>query len=629
MCGIVGSLYHSNIPIEEMQARIYNSCNVLKHRGPDDFGVQAEENWALGHVRLSILDLTKNGRQPMQLEGSHLVITYNGEVYNYKELRTELEEKGINFKTRTDTEVILRAFEYWKEKCFVKFNGMFAFSIIDKLENRAWLVRDRFGIKPLYYKASDNSLLFASEIKSILPLSKTLPSLKHDILSEFSYYGNNLGENTLYKDIKKLLPGHFLEINLNDKSVEDKVFWEIENIKPRKITSNTVPELTQLLDDAVRRQLVSDVPVGVFLSGGIDSSAITAFASKHYEGKLNTYSVGFDFDKGVNELPKAKTIARLFNTQHHELEINGYDITDTVIDLIHHHDLPFSDAANIPLYLLGKKINGSGASKVILQGDGGDEFFGGYQRHSTLASRKFPMLRIVARLMSGIQNLSPKSSKFHRLKRFTNAIGSVDDGKLMALLLTVEDEHEHPENIFSKTTLNKYSQRDPFQRFRDLNERFSELDLLQRMLFIDTQIVLPDIFLEKVDRSTMAASIEVRVPFLDNDLTDFILTLPSNEKVKGNNKKYLLKKALHNIIPHEILYGPKTGFGVPFGYWIKGPLKDLLFDTLSDLEIKGSNILNYKYIKQLHDEHSSSTLDHGFLLWKTMNFALWLKKNGL
>lgn len=630
MCGIVGYLFHPQDYCEKVEENIIAACQAISHRGPDDHGTILAEKWALGHVRLSILDLSKQGHQPMQTEDERYTISYNGEVYNYLEIRKELELLGFFFQSQTDTEVILKAFKAWGKDSFVKFNGMFAFTIVDTVENKAWLVRDRFGIKPLYYVATEHNFIFSSEIKAIHILSPDLPVLASENLAEFVYYGNNLGEKTLFKNIQKLLPGHYLEVDIEHQTYEDKVYWKLEDVKPVSYNNKTtVDEIKTLLENSVKRQLVSDVPVGIFLSGGIDSSAVTAFASKHYSGPLNTYSVGFDFDKGVNELPKARNIAKLFNTQHHEIIIDGYSVADTVVDLVSYHDLPFSDAANIPLYLLCKEIKKSDCIKVILQGDGGDEFFGGYQRHSTLATTGFPALRKFVQLFRFLLDILPASSGVYRLKRFINAIASEDDGKLMALLLTVEDEHNKPEDIFSTSLLNKIQQANPFQRYIDQNKRFSDHALLQKMLFIDTQIILPDIFLEKVDRATMAASIEIRVPFLDNDLTEYMLGLPGKVKVKGNAKKYLLKKALEDILPHDILYGPKTGFGVPFGYWIKGPLKELLFDTLTDLESMQSNIFDYNHIKRLYEDHCSGSRDNGFLLWKVLNFALWLKQHKL
>ncbi|MBL4832208.1 MAG: asparagine synthase (glutamine-hydrolyzing) [Aliivibrio sp.] len=624
MCGIVGFFGKVNGHSNQWEQAVREACKLQHHRGPDDSGVHIFEKGALGHVRLSILDLSQAGHQPMVTPDKRYVISYNGEVYNFIELRKELTGLGVVFDSGTDTEVILKGFQAWGEGLFLKLNGMFAFSIVDTKEQKMWLVRDRFGIKPLYYYSQNDVLAFSSEIKGIFSTEVATPSIEFSMLTEFSYYGNNLGEKTLFEGIKKVLPGHFLYIDLRTLSVSSKKYWSIASVEQRPFSTDSVEKVGSLLDAAVKSQLVSDVPVGIFLSGGIDSSAITAFASQHYGGKLNTYSVEFDYEKGVNELSKARMIAEKFGTEHHEIHIAGSDVADVVVKMVEHHDLPFSDAANIPLYLLCSEVNKKGDAKVILQGDGGDEFFGGYQRHATLSTSH--IWRKFAPLAATLQKRMPRMSQYYRIRRFLGALSCRDDADLMALLLTEEGKDDNPQRIFSNDLLKEKSQSDPFKRFREKNAEFDQYDLLQKMLYTDTQIVLPDIFLEKVDRSTMAASVEVRVPFLDNDLSEYVLGLPSKCKVSRANKKMLLKQALHEIIPHEILYGPKTGFGVPIGYWIKGSLKDLLFDTMSDLRVKKSKILNYEHIEALHRAHSVGERQHGVLLWKALNFSLWLKK---
>ncbi|CAG0905860.1 unnamed protein product, partial [Darwinula stevensoni] len=422
---------------------LIEATNSIRHRGPDDAGYYEDENVGLGHRRLSIIDLSSAGHQPMTSANGRYIIAYNGEIYNYLQLKQELQSNGFQFRSQSDTEVVVNGFEYWGSAIFEKLNGIFAISIWDQAEKKLILARDRMGVKPLYYWHENDLLLFGSEIKTILSYDIVKRKINLQSFHEFLYYGYALGENTMFSGIKKILPGQYLEIS-KDK-VMTKKFWSINNINT--ISQNSIKESTaisqtkSLLESAVSRQLVSDVPVGVFLSGGIDSSAITAFASKHYAGKLKSYSAGFDFDGGHNELPLASKIAKKFGTQHHELMVQGKDITDIIKKMIYHHDEPFSDAANIPLYLMTQHVKND--CKVVLQGDG-------------------------------------------------------------------------------------------------------------------------DQFLEKVDKSTMANGVEVRVPFLDNDLASFALALPSELKVKNGVKKYLLKKALDGILPNEVLYGPKKGFGVPY-----------------------------------------------------------------
>jgi asparagine synthase (glutamine-hydrolysing) len=627
MCGVVGLFLGKTRPTEKLQKLVAQGCELLRHRGPDDSGVFQFPGGLLAHTRLSILDTSGAGHQPMVTADGRYALVFNGEIYNFRELRDELIEGGLRFSTGTDTEVLLKGFGFWREDLFRRLNGMYAFVIVDIEDNEAWLCRDRFGIKPLYYFHGAAGFMFASEIKSLRQISEHPFDLNYKNLTEFSYYGQTFGEETLFDKVNSLGPGCWMHINLDSLECNRKQYWSIRNVKEITDTSDVVKVTQNLLEKAVQRQLVSDVPVGVFLSGGIDSSAITAFASRHYEGKLNTYSARFDFDKGVNELPQARKVAEYFGTEHHELSIAGHDVADVVEKMVDHHDLPFSDAANIPLYLLAKEANKAGA-KVILQGDGGDELFGGYNRHTILSLYHcWSFLVPAASAMFAYGSKTNRTAQ--RIQRLLFALNQSDPAKLMGLLLTVEDPRDHPENIFQTAVLEKHIQKNPFERFHELEKEICENDLLQKMLWMDAQIILPDVFLEKVDRATMAASVEVRVPFLDNELAEFVLGLSASKKVPLGRKKHLLKKALRGVLPDSILDSPKKGFGVPFGYWIKGALRDLLFDTLHDLESSRASILDAKKIEELHAEHVSGNADHGFILWKALNFALWSKKFGV
>lgn len=628
MCGIVGLVTKVKVDSLILSAKVAKALERISYRGPDDSGIYFAENVVLGHVRLSILDLSAAAHQPMLDSCEQYAIAYNGEVYNFKNLKKSLQTLGHVFHSHSDTEVVLESFKAEGVGAFSKFNGMFAFSLLDRASNKLFIVRDRFGIKPLHYYENDKGLFFGSEIKSVVTLADEIFNVNREVFAEWSYYGSALGENTFYKGIKKLLPGHYLEVDLQTFEISCHSYWLPESLPsltpkqlggPRKVVDN----VKTLLKRAVERQLVSDVPVGVFLSGGIDSSAITAFAAQHYGKNLKTYSVGFDFSKRGDELPKAKKVAELFGTDHHELKISGYKLADTVELLVHHHDSPFSDAANIPLYLLGQQVRGD--VKVILQGDGGDELFAGYKRYQTLVSRR--LWRPALPLLVAAHSLLPHNKAFYLRKRYLNALKAKTDAELMALLLTVEDKSCDPCRIFSEGVLRELESVDAFQAFVSCDERFKNKELVQRMLFTDTQVILPDIFLDKVDRSTMASSIEVRVPFLDHELADYVMSLPSSLKMKWGQKKWLLKQALIGLVPDEILFGPKTGFGVPYQYWLKGPLNELFYDKLAELERKGNDFLNAQQIRTLMDEHVSGRREHGFLLWKTLNLMIWLTNN--
>ena len=627
MCGIVGIICDKNVSVESYSGKVDKSLDLIKHRGPDDRGVYTYKNTILGHVRLSIIDVSAKGHQPMVCGENQSAITYNGEVYNYKDLKNEISSKNIKYKSNTDTEVILEYFKEHGPSMFDKLNGMFSFGLLNKNNKKAYLVRDRFGIKPLYYSIDKNKIVFASEIKSIIAICGG-KELNEAALPEWSYFGTNNREVTLYKNIKQLLPGHYIEIDTDTLKYKYHTYWLPESLinnhsNAIKNKSTIIKQVRSLLESAVCKQLVGDVPVGVFLSGGVDSSAITAFAAKNYNKQLSTYSVGFDFELGEGELPKAAIIAKLFKTNHHEIRITGYDLADTVEKMVYHHDGPFSDAANIPLYLLGEKIKEN--VKVVLQGDGGDEIFAGYRRYQTLSSQKYwaPFINIITNL----HKLMPNNEQYHIRQRYLNALNTNNEGELMALLLTVEDKNFSPLQIFSQELQTRISEIDPFISYRDCNNRFKNLDIVQRMLFTDTQLILPNIFLEKVDRSTMAASIEVRVPFLDNSLIEYVMSLPSTSKIKRGEKKWLLKQAMRGILPDSILFSKKTGFNVPYQLWLKGPLYELFNDKIIELKNKKCDLLDWGYINKLMKETINGSRNNYFLLWKTLNLMIWLSQN--
>ena len=585
----------------------------IRHRGPDALGTFVDNQVWLGHVRLSLLDLSEAANQPMATADGRHVICFNGEVYNFSDIARSLDLRGL--RTHSDTEVVLRAFAERGIESIKLLNGMFAFALFDMQRRKFWLVRDRLGIKPLYYRLSRGELAFASEIKGLPTLDDGSAACEMSAVHEWLYYGASLGERTLHQGIKKLLPGHYLELDLQTLDSRIECYWSpsqyAECVKHAGSVDERIKETRVLLEQAVRRQLVSDVPVGVFLSGGIDSSAITAFASRHYGGKLATYSVGFDFDNGVNELPKARSLAERHGTDHHEIHISGIGVADVVERMVDHHDLPFCDAANIPLFLLSSRIKG--ITKVVLQGDGGDEMFGGYSRYTTLSF--FRLARALAGAVSLVNKLTNRNPAYHRRQRYLNALLSGAPAEVMALLLTEEDRDAKPDNVFSQEVREQVLKADPFRRYRECQGRFESEDIVNQMLLVDAMIILPDIFLEKVDRATMAASVEVRVPFLDHDLVDHCFRMSGPQKVRLGRRKWLLKKALDGVVPAEILHGRKTGFGVPYGYWLRSALKPLFFDQLDTFQNRHPGVLDGAVIHSLHDEHSTRRRDRSFLLW--------------
>ncbi len=616
MCGICGIV--APLDSEQLAQRIASSTQSIAHRGPDHCGCFVDQGIALGHTRLSIVDLSADANQPMVCPRSGRQIVFNGEIYNFADLRSQLEKLRYRFRTRSDTEVLLHGYDAWKVDLFTRLNGIFAFAIWDVQTRSLVLCRDRFGVKPLYYVHTDGEFVFGSEIKSILAACPTFPAtVSLPSLHEFAYYGVPLGGKTFFENIHELPPGSWATIT--GQRLEMQRYWRIDEVQAIDPPAEEAVQHTRgLLEQAVATQLTGDVPIGVFLSGGLDSSCLTAFASRHYPGRLATYSVGFDFSSD-NELPLARKVADHFNTDHHEVLIKGAAVVETVQALVECHDAPFSDAANIPLYLLAQQL--SGQIKVVLQGDGGDEVFGGYRRYATLARER--MMRLLAQSLCKTRLSVGLPARY---QRYLECFIPQNRAGRFARMLTMERMCPSPTRIFSQDVVEALRGHDPFARYSEVVDPLESLDAVQAMLMTDMQIILPDVFLEKVDKSTMAHGLEVRVPLLENRLTEYLISLPSKTKVRRGEKKWLLKQALKGVIPDEIIHSPKRGFNVPFSNWLRGPLADFALDALHSDYVKITNLFDYSCLELLWREHASGKSDHGFLLWKAMNLALWIDK---
>ncbi len=624
MCGVIG-IACSGRSLEAVSAdRFRDAVAALKHRGPDGCGTYRDTGILFGHTRLSILDLSESGSQPMRTPDGRFAITYNGEVYNFRELARKHCLDGL--RSRSDTEVVLALFAKLGIDALPELNGMFAFAIYDALQRKVWLVRDRLGIKPLYYRLHRNCLIFGSEIKSLNALFPEPLECDFEALQEWLYYGNALGGKTLFRGIQQLAPGHCLELHLDSFASTVRPYWSLErqaSLRARVGRRQAVVETRRLLEEAVRRQLVSDVPVGVFLSGGVDSSAVAGFAARHYGKRLTTYSVGFDFSRDDGELPRARRVAAGYGTDHHEMHIAGQSVADLVEKLVHQHDMPFSDAANLPLYLMASHI--SATTKVVLQGDGGDELFGGYRRYSTLRHRT--VLHAAARVLSHFRGLGPDIALSHRVQRYLNAFAPSDLMENIALLLTSEDPSLVPGAIFRDPIRRRMVPFDPFRCHRACRDPAGTQDVVNQLSLVDLQVTLPDTFLEKVDRATMAAGVEVRVPFLDNDLVDFVIGLPGDVKMPHGRRKWLLKKALAGVVPDEVLKGRKKGLEVPYGKWLQGVLKPIFFDHLAKFSKRCPEVLDIGRIETLFARTGSGRRDDSFMLWKVLNFVIWANQS--
>lgn len=610
MCGIAGLIFKEGIKESELNLFL-NASKLMNHRGPNFNDFKRYKNCLLIHYRLSILDLDSRSNQPFLSQDGDYLCTYNGEIYNYKDLQSKY---GILAQTTSDTEVMLETFAKGSTAVVQEWNGIFALAILQKSSNKLFLIRDRFGVKPLYCYESNNYFAFASEAKVLYEWLESFEINKQG-LSEYLWYGNSISNNTIVKGVKKLEPGSILTFDLSKGDiVEQKNYWSLPKDNDSSDKRHNLPRsVDSLLESAVQRQLMSDVPLGVLLSGGIDSSAIVAFASRHYDN-LDTYSIEYDFNiGGESELANASLVARTFGTNHHEMKASASDIADIFPELVFQFDDPFSDAANIPLYLLAKAC--SNDKKVILQGDGGDEFFGGYRRYNVLDWINF--WRFVSTYS---YRFIPSHSWSLRMKRISKILNQKDDAMKMALYLTEDVKYASPNKILKNGQVQSENV-DPFISYKKFNEDYDHLNLVQRMLYADVKILLSHTYLEKVDKATMYCSIEARVPFLDNDLAQFMLELPSSYKVRYGKKKFLLRKALKGIVPDQILNGKKRGFDVPYKKWLKEELFDFAYNTFDDFN--NPQLLNKEFLKELLLKHKNGEGNYGFLLWKGLVLAHW------
>lgn len=621
MCGICG-LYGSSYTSEELDRRVLRMVRTIAHRGPDAQGIFVGDGVALGHRRLSVLDLSPTGAQPMHL-GTTTVV-YNGECYNFRDLRGELEKAGRVFRGHSDTEVLLHAYAAWGLEGLARLEGIFAFGLWDAARRRLVLMRDRLGVKPLFYALDKGRLAFGSEIKAILAGEELDRTVDEQSLAEYLWYGSVFEERTMYRAVRALAPGHRLVVEEARSRIEP--WWRIEEwlAGPAQFADSreAASAVRGALDAAVARELVSDVPVGIFLSGGVDSSSIAASAALASGRRLASYAVGFDYEHGINELPKARRVATLLGLDHHEMRVRGGALDEVIVALVKCHDEPFADAANIPLYLLAQALGG--ALKVVLQGDGGDEMFAGYRRYAIL--RHAALWRMWPRRLEGLLRAIPGNTSA-RMARIGAAAGQCDAAMRMALLLTVETLHDPPEAVLEPAARRRLAAKtDPFAAFRRCASRFPSEDAVQQMLLTDITLQLPSQFLTKVDRATMAHGVEARVPLLDERVASIAVALPTRFKVRGGEKKIVLREAMRGRLPDDILDAPKTGFGVPYEEWLRGALHGFARAALLDPTFVSRFEMDRARLESALQEHRSRRRDRGFLLWKLLQLALWSKE---
>ncbi len=606
MCGICGFNWEDKELVRKMST-------LLSHRGPDGSGHYVNENVSFGHRRLSIIDLSNAGRQPMSNEDGTVWITFNGEIFNFLELRAELENKGHHFNSNTDTEVVIHGYEQWGDKVVEKLNGQFAFAVWDENKKQLFLARDRLGIKPLFYYWNGDKFIFASELKSILQ-SDFKKTVNHHSLNHYLTFGFTPSEYSIFNNIYKLKPGHTLTLKNQANAIIVKPYWDVSFKNRSKNGSNEKKKVISLtkkhLFESVEKRLIADVPVGAFLSGGIDSSAIVA-AMKKCKDDLKTFSIGFDY-KEFNETDDAKLIADKLNTDHYEKFFSAEDVFKLIPKLAYHYDDPLADYSMLPTYFVSQIARKHVA--VCLGGDGGDELFGGYDwytQFNILAKQKhFPS---PARAL--IKNILEKQTKSHLTNRLSNLISKkeIPDyllyGKLRALL----NDKDLLRFGINKNVLNTY------QQFFSWKNQFNNL------MYSDLKLYLPEQILTKVDRASMAHSLEVRVPFLDHQFVDFAGTVPFNMKIRNQEKKYILKKSLKGILPKSTIYKKKRGFGVPLKNYFRKELKGFVEEKI--LNEKSEILqLDKKYLQKIIQTHQSKRRDYSHFLWLLIMLKEWEQK---
>lgn len=618
MCGIAGFV------VSHKTARLPSvlrcMTDVMVHRGPDDRGFLetrsgcGQYSVGLGHRRLSIIDL-HSGHQPMGNEDGSVQVVFNGEIYNFQVLREKLMARGHKFKTASDTEVIVHAYEEYGEQCVERFCGMFAFAIWDARHDRLFIARDRFGKKPLFFCLQGHQLLFASEIKSLLQYPGMEKQVDLSAVWEYFAYRYVPGPRTLFRHIEKLMPGY---CGVWEKGrFSCKSYYIPPDCQRRvadKLPDDPVGLFRTLLDDAVRTRMISDVPFGAFLSGGIDSSAVVALMSKYSSLPVKTFSAGFSESK-YSELGYARKMADRFETEHNELIVTQKNLMDELPALVRFRDAPVAEPSDIPIYLLSKEANKT--VKMVLTGEGSDEFLGGYPKHifeRYVSWYQYLPLMFRCRLIEPLVNALPY--KFRRAKIAIHTMGLDDWEDRMARWFGAMSPYERatlvrlgPERIGRHATSYVVPSR--------------KNSSLRKILFFDQTSWLPDNLLERGDRMTMAASLEARMPFLDHQLVNFVSSLPDNMRVRRATTKWILREAMKGILPKLIIERSKVGFHVPVNEWFRGPMRDYLYDILKGPSSHASVYYNQDALEKVLSDHVRGRQNHEKLLWCLLNLEIW------
>jgi asparagine synthase (glutamine-hydrolysing) len=632
MCGINGIALSSRSR-RRLDVRVLERMrDMITHRGPDDEGIFVDGHVGLGHRRLSIVDVAA-GHQPMTNEDGSLHITYNGEIYNHADFRESLEARGHVYRTHCDTETILHLYEEEGVRCVERLRGMFAFAIWDARRRELFVARDRLGVKPLYYvHADDGSLYFASEIKALLEARAVAPEVNFKALPDYLANHSTSGEETLFRGVRRLLPGHTLL--WRDGQVQIEKYWDVSfarnaDEEPRRRTDDDyIEEWAELFRTSVRLRLMADVPLGMFLSGGIDSSAIAAVMSGMIGSPVKTFSVAFA-EREANELEYARLVAHAFKTEHHEILITPEQFFGALPRLIWHEDEPLAHPSSVALYFVSRLA--SQHVKVVLTGEGSDELLAGYERYRktvynlALGARyhRWAGASLRRAVQSRIEGLPAKSKVRHKLAR-----------TFLCLPPQIESIYFDNFAVFSRAmqrdlltgeAKERTGALDPYAEVRRQLETTDADTLLNKLLYADTKTYLQELLM-KQDQMSMAASIESRVPFLDHKLVEFTSRLPERLKLRGWTTKYILRRSMKGVLPEAILKRSKMGFPVPVGSWFRGAFRSVIDEYVLDERAAGRGLFDRTFVRELVGRHQSGAEDHTERLWSLVNFEMWMRQ---
>ncbi|MET0753625.1 MAG: asparagine synthase (glutamine-hydrolyzing) [Pyrinomonadaceae bacterium] len=632
MCGIAGWANLENKTSQNhSETVLHQMCERMKHRGPDSEGLWLDDSVALGMRRLSIIDL-HTGEQPVYSEDRSIVVVMNGELYNFREVRAELEKRGHKFETQTDTEILPHLYEEYGEAMLEHINGMFAFALWDKRKKKLFIARDRFGEKPLYYGIFDGKLIFASEPKVLLEHPSVKAEINTEALRHYLSFDYVPAPLSIYKGIYKLPAAHFL--TLENGEIKTRRYWNLSFHKngSTPTVETAAKELREIISDAVRMRLVSDVPLGILLSGGVDSSTVAAFAAQRATEKVKTFSIGFEEDS-FDESKYARQVAAHLNTEHYEDKLSVEKAADLISEIGNWLDEPISDGSLLPTFLLSRFVRKY--VTVALGGDGGDEIFAGYPMyfgHKVAniygAIPKFLRSGLIEPIVNNLPVSTKNLSFDYKAKRFVAAskYDLVTRHHSWFGSFSIDAQND----LLSKDVLDN-SSNDIYKGAKDLLKITDAENEIEQMQFLDMNFYMAEDILTKVDRASMAVSLEVRAPFLDPRVAQYAASLPAEYKLKGNKGKYILKKAVEDLLPKTILQRPKKGFGIPIAEWLKGRLNPLMRDLLAPQRLKNQGLFDAEYVQKLIKEHETGAASHHKQLWTLLVFQLWfdnfLEKN--